>query len=197
MVSHFIQYSFCFLSLNFLIWKLGIKIFAAKKSCWGSNGVSYERQRPLAIPQYPFFLSPTIEEHCGVAVATGVREKNTYSSFLCRSVGLSSEVLNGIWAEAITATFSLLERKNSLLYSFPLSNCLDYRHRGETLWTLWMGRQPTYGRELRLKEPRSLSFWQNHSKRLMYSLLGERKINFCFVWATAVWCLCCSNIPVF
>lgn len=58
--------------------------------------MSYEQQRPLAIPQYPFFLSPTPEEHCGVAVATGVRGKNTYSSFLCRSVGLSREVHNGI-----------------------------------------------------------------------------------------------------
>ena len=160
--------------------------------------MSYEQQRPLAIPQYPFFLSPTPEEHCGVAVATGVRGKNTYSSFLCRSVGLSREVHNGIWAEAITATFSLLERKNSLLYSFPLSDCLDYRHRGETLWTMWMGRQPTYGRGLRLKEPRSLSFRQNYSnlELLLYRLLGERKISFCFVWANAVWYLCFSNIPV-
>ena len=37
--------------------------------------MSYEQQRPLAIPQYPFFLSPTPEEHCGVVVATGVRGK--------------------------------------------------------------------------------------------------------------------------
>lgn len=125
------------------------------------------------------------------------QEKNTYSSLLHRSVGLSSEVHNGIWAEAINATFSLLERKNSVLYSFPLSDCLEYRHRGEILWTMWMGRQPTHGRGLRLEEPRSLSFWQNYSnlELLMYRLLGERKINFCFVWATAVWYLCCSNIP--
>ena len=159
--------------------------------------MSYEQQRQLAIPQNPFFLSPTPEEHCSIAVATRVRKKNTYSSLLCRSVELSSEVHNGIWAEAVNATFSLLERKNSLLYSFPLSDCLEYRHRGETLWTMWMGRQPTYGRGLRLNEPRSLSFWQNYSnlELLMYRLLGERKINFCFVWATAVLYLCCSNIP--
>ena len=125
------------------------------------------------------------------------QEKNSYSSFLCKSVELSSEVHNGIWAEAVNATFSLLERKNSLLYSFPLSNCLEYRHRDETLWTMWMGRQPTYGRGLRLNEPRSLSFWQNYSnlELIRYRLLGERKINFCSVWATAIWYLCCSNIP--
>lgn len=42
---------------------------------------------------------------------------------------------------------------------------------------MWMGRQPTYGRGLRLKEPRSLSFRQNYSnlELLLYRLLGERK----------------------